>query len=132
MPTDLTPPTNEQLAALSDAATQGVYDARADRTIGAKGTPLLRMYAGRNEAANAAFIVALVNAYRAGHLAGHLAVIGPDAVEAGARVRRYLAEYAKMSGQDKETIHALQVGSSREAALHVADLAALTALTGRG
>jgi hypothetical protein len=51
----------EELRTLAGKATPGPWDARKDRTVAADGVPLFRCYADRNETANAALIVALVN-----------------------------------------------------------------------
>jgi len=53
--------TPEQIAsawALVNAATEGPWQARADRTVAANGVPLLRGYADRNSAFNMPFIAA--------------------------------------------------------------------------
>jgi hypothetical protein len=85
--------TNEHLAALSDAATQGVwlvnecgfdnyaYTISAPASDGQYSHVVADVCLRDPAKANAALIVALVNAYRA----GQIAVIGPDAVERVAR-----------------------------------------------
>lgn len=82
--------------------TPGPWEARADRTVAAGGTPLLRCYAGRNEVANA-----------------RLAAAAPDLLDACVKAANALADFVSSDADfltlelASELLTALDAASSK-------------------